>query len=381
MASRVSLAELASAGFILHSAEAAAIVVEVCRQHSSGLVHGIPSAHVIRLTPEGGIVAEGPITTDHPPVARAAQLLNDLLPPFDAPPPYRVPGGLRLVVARALGSLDLPPFESLDAFRTAVARFASANLVDITQKLYVSWERSLTPRALTISDVRRARRATGFSLEDISLVCGVRSELLREMEWGYLKNWRNDAMSRSWLAGYAKASGLDEKLVTSVVVPMLDEEMPYEPEAEEAALVVSNPEAFVPTPAIPPAPAPTRERHRTLTWALASAVTIALVAAVGTTMRPRPAAVEARIEESRPPEFVSTGPVPAEEMPGAILDARHEPPKPPSPRAVSLRQFRTASPAPVAKPHTAVNKRLPASGKPPSKPNFFKREVLRIVIR
>jgi hypothetical protein len=138
MTARVSLAELASAGFVLHSAEAAAIVVEVCRQFSSGQVLGIPSAPVIRLTPDGGVVAEGPITTDHPPLPKAAHLLNDLLPPFGAP--YRVPGGLRLIVARALGTVDLPAFESLDDFSSAVARFAADDLTSTALKLYRAWD-------------------------------------------------------------------------------------------------------------------------------------------------------------------------------------------------------------------------------------------------
>src|SRR5262249_40914231 len=116
MITRVSLAELEASGFVLHSAEAAAIVVEICHQHERGEIRGIPSAHVVRLTPDGRVVAEGPITTDQPAIARAAQLLDDLLPPFDAPPSYRVPGGLRLVVARALRKIDLPPFASLDEF-------------------------------------------------------------------------------------------------------------------------------------------------------------------------------------------------------------------------------------------------------------------------
>src|SRR5579872_1068355 len=141
MAARVSLAELAAAGIVLHVAEATAIVLEICRQYARGSVPGIPSAPVIRLTPDGVLLAEGPITTDRPPIAAAAQLLDDLLPSFDAPPPYRVPGGLRLIVARALGTLDLPPFDSLDDWCRALARFASDDLAATARNLYQSWER------------------------------------------------------------------------------------------------------------------------------------------------------------------------------------------------------------------------------------------------
>ena len=171
MATRVSLAELSSAGLPLHPSEAAAIVQEVCRQYVRGAVRGIPSAHVIRLTRDGHVVAEGPISPNQPPIVRAAQLLNDLLPPFDASPPYRVPGGLRLIVARALGTIDLPPFESLDEFCAALDRFSAQNLDSAAQNLFRSYEDSRGPKPLTISDVRRARRATGLSLEDISAAC------------------------------------------------------------------------------------------------------------------------------------------------------------------------------------------------------------------
>src|SRR5262245_32014171 len=146
MATRASLAELVAAGFVLHPAEAAAVVVDLCRQLDRGAIRGIPSTHVIRLTPDGAVVAEGPITTDRPPVAKAAQLLNDLLPPFNAPPPYRVPGGLRLVVARALGTLDVPPFASLEEFRAAIARFAADDLAAAARNLYRAWEIANTPR-------------------------------------------------------------------------------------------------------------------------------------------------------------------------------------------------------------------------------------------
>jgi hypothetical protein len=156
MTARVSLVELASAGLILHSAEAAVIVVEVCRQYSHGLVPGIPSAPVIRLTSDGCVVAEGPITTDHPPLAKAAHLLNDLLPPFGAPPAYRVPGGLRLVVARALGALGLPAFESLDDFSRAVARFAADDLTSTALNLFRAWEYAQAVGADTREDGRPA---------------------------------------------------------------------------------------------------------------------------------------------------------------------------------------------------------------------------------
>jgi hypothetical protein len=367
MVARVSLAELAAAGFSLRSAEAAAIVIDVCRQLERGAIRGIPSTHVIRLTPDGTIVAEGPITTDQPPIAKAALLLNDLLPAFDAPPAYRVPGGLRLVAARALGTLDLPPFGSLEEFCTALSRFAADDLATAVGNLYHGWELAKSPRALTISDVRRARRATGLSLGDISSVCGVDAALLRELEWGYLKNWRNDAVGRSWLSGYAKASGLDETLVTSIVVPMLDDAASQPAhqaiaERDETTLVAADPQTVVAT-----APAePRRRRRRALLWAGASAASIALLAIITMLAWPRPDE-QARLELTAPP--LVTAPVAA---PIAV-----------TPLADVVPAVRThATPKPhVAKARSTVKRATSPPRKAAPKQNFFKRALLRIVIK
>ena len=120
MTTRVSLAELAAEDIQLRPAEAVAIVSELCRQYSREQLHGIPSPGVIRLTREGTVVAEGPTTTDQLDVRQAAHLLSDLLPDFEAPRDYRASGGLRLVIARALGTLDLPPYATLQDFCQAL---------------------------------------------------------------------------------------------------------------------------------------------------------------------------------------------------------------------------------------------------------------------
>ena len=433
---RVSLAELASAGFFLHSADAAAIVLEVCRQYSSGLVPGIPSAHVIRLTPDGSVVAEGPITTDHPPLAKAAHLLNELLPPFGAPPAYRVPGGLRLVVARALRTLDLPAFESLDDFCSAVKRFATADLTTTAENLYRAWESARVPKELTISDLRRARRATGLSLEDISGACGVSTSLLRELEWGYLKNWRSDDVGRTWLGAYARASGLDEQLVTSIVVPMLEkadpqlgkvdareldkvdaleleevdaleleevdgsdleevdalelEEVdPPEGARAETALVASGPQTLVRREVVK---AVRPRRVRMILRALASAAAIALFAYIGTTERPK-AATEVRLESpgNFVPDVVSTdapfaAPVaPATPVPVHLIYATHTVA---DTHALAATHTRPASahgpkahaPAKHASAASAASA-APTATRKPAKQNFFKRALLRIVIK
>ena len=116
MTTSVSLAELDSSGIRLRPAEAVAIVGELCRQRAARLLPGLPSRSVIRLTKHGEITIEGPVPSGKDSVRRAAQLLESLLPPFDAPPEYRASGALRLVIARAQGTLDLPPYASLEEF-------------------------------------------------------------------------------------------------------------------------------------------------------------------------------------------------------------------------------------------------------------------------
>ncbi|HTM24227.1 MAG TPA: helix-turn-helix domain-containing protein [Vicinamibacterales bacterium] len=347
MPDRVSLAELSSAGLTLRPAEAAAIVQEICRQHGRGELRGIPSAHVVRLTSDGRVVAEGPISPDQPPVARAAQLLSDLLPRFDAPGPYRVAGGLRLIVARALGTIDLPPFVSLEEFTAALDRFAARDLAAAARSIFRAWECSREPPSVTISDVRRARRATGLSLEDISSASGISVALLRDLEWGDLRHWRNDEDGRGRIARYARASGLDEQLVLSVVEPLIAEAAAAPPDegiAASAALVPAGPQMMV--PAIAP---PVRRRRTPLSaWSLAVASVVLLAIALTSALwRPEP-------------------PVPVQPPPAVPAIDRPTPP---------------AAPVQAVRPSARSVKKAGPRRAPAKKTPFLKRELFRIVIR
>jgi hypothetical protein len=145
MINRVSLAELASAQIRLRPPEAVALVSEICRQNLAGIVPGIPSAAVIRLLPDGGLTIEGPVRASHNDVAGAATLLSTLLPGFDAPPEFRASGGLRLLIARALGTLDLPPFQSLEDFTAALARFTTLDATVTAATLFKVWQNAVVP--------------------------------------------------------------------------------------------------------------------------------------------------------------------------------------------------------------------------------------------
>ncbi|HEX6975530.1 MAG TPA: helix-turn-helix domain-containing protein, partial [Vicinamibacterales bacterium] len=258
------------------------LVRELVRQVMRDELPGVPSAHVIRLARDGRLFIEGPVAADDGrAVVRAAHLLDVVLPGFDAPPELRAPGALRLVVARALGTLDLPPYRALDQFVAALDRFAMPDAEAVVRALYSAWATAveltqgigspipaataavaepladaevgrgtaLLPDAavaaaedLSVSDIRRARRATGLTLGEISNRSRIPVWLLRELEWGYLRNWPAGHYGRTQLTRYARAAGLDEGVVVSTVWPML------ESDATGSADVFDAPEVTVSTP-------------------------------------------------------------------------------------------------------------------------------------
>lgn len=265
MSTRVSLTELHQAGVRLRPAEAVAIVIEVCRQRQEGRLRGVPSANVIRLTRNGEVVAEGPVSADGPAVAQAADLLDELLPGFGVPPEFRAPGALRLTIARALGTLDVPPFSSLEEFCSATARFTAPDVTQVACELFETWSNAMAARSpeparavaastpepppITISDVRRARRATGLSLDEVSKRSRIPTSLLRELEWGYLRNWPSGLYGRSQLVRYARAAGLDERLVVDVAMPMIEQAaQDRQPDTPEIVPAEQSINALLPVP-------------------------------------------------------------------------------------------------------------------------------------
>jgi hypothetical protein len=370
MTPRVSLAELAAADIQLRPAEAVAIVTEMCRRCASGELPGMPTAGVIRLTRDGEIVVEGPMNTGSD-VQHAGDLLNDLLAGFDSTPEYRASGGLRLAVARALGTLDIPPYASLAEYCEALSRFASDDVRDVARGLYHTYERGRASRellqqeqaALTISDIRRARRATGLTLDDVATVAEVPSTQLRELEWGYMRNWRADETGRAQVIRYARAAGLDEGLVLSIAWPMIQE-------AGTTAIAVSE----VHTALVPSGPqiivlphrgrAPVRHQRARYLRVAAAAVGVILLAlatmfALADVAPAAPASVRA--------DIVQVGDSHGAAAPVVIV------PPPPEPAKV----------APAARPARRVPAAVPAKRHPPQqkKTPFLQREVIRFVFR
>lgn len=362
MTTRVSLTELAAAGIRLRPAEAVTLVAEICRQQSAGKLRGIPSAGVIRITRDGDVVAEGPVTTNQEVVRRAAHLLNVLVGGFDAPPEYRASGALQIVIARALGTLDLPPYESLDDFCAALERFATLDVRDAARDLFKDWIRTRMPREaiaapLTISDVRRARRATGLTLQDIAAVAGVPAARLRDLEWGDVRQWRADAEGRAHVTRYARAAGLDDQIVLSIAWPMIEDAFAHADAqcAPVTALVPSGPQQLAPVPR--PAPRVTAWGGGPGWVTAAAALVLALVAMFALTWH---RVTDAPASRPDPVPVVSSNPAPA----GAPrLVAASEP----------ARATRAARPA---TPRKTTAKR-PA----PSRTSLFQKELFRIEIR
>ena len=379
MTPRVSLAELAAADIQLRPAEAVAIVTEMCRRCASGELPGMPTAGVIRVTRDGDVVVEGPMITDND-VYRAGDLLNDLLAGFDSTPEYRASGGLRLAVARALGTLDVPPYASLSDFCDALARFASDDVRDVARALYHTYERGRASRellrreqaALTISDIRRARRATGLTLEDVATVAEVPPAQLRELEWGYMRNWRADESGRAQVIRYARAAGLDEGVVLSIAWPMIQEAgsvLAPGANATQTALVPSGPQVIV-LPHRGRAPVRRQRARYVRVAAAAVGVVLLLLATLFALNDVGPAApATARADAVEVRDSRGTAP------PVIIV--------PPPPERVTLTP---ASPvAPAARPahRTQAPAAAPAKRRPPQqqKKPFLQREVIRFVFR
>jgi len=284
---RISLADLSAAGIRLHPSEAAAITCDVVRRVENGQLPGVPAAAVMRLAGDGTIAADGPVDPGQS-IERAGRLLDAMLPGFDAPPEVRTPGALRIVVARALRTLDLPPYRSVDEFVQAVARFAHADTAAVVRSLCESWTAASQlpkdaplPASLTISDIRRARRSTGLTLSEVAERSHIPVSLLRELEWGYFPNWPCDQYGRSQLVRYARAAGLDEHVVVQTVWPMVQHAtIAGIPRVVEAALVEDDPvtirESLVRSE---PAPMVVRSEKRSKTRgaALAAAAIAALL--------------------------------------------------------------------------------------------------------
>lgn len=355
----VSLVELSAAGIRMRPVEAVTIVRELIRQVVAGEAAGVPSAHVIRLAPDGRVLVEGPVAAGEPSVVRAAQLLDSLLQ-ADQVGESRIPGSLKLVLARGLGTLDLPPFESLAAFADALERFAATEpeavvadvvarrravvtaqpggnppardttaaqsaLVEPFAKVEGAPRTAAPPRTLTISDIRRARRAGGLSLGDISGRSGIPVELLRQLEWGFLLNWPLGAQGQGMLVRYARAAGLDEQLVVGIVTPLVKQTAPlralFASGVATAETAGSRPPVALAHRSLRPVEPPTRHRRG---WGRVAAVTLLLAGAAAAWALTRGELSQGWPMAARPAHVASSGTDASDAVEGVVSPGTHD---------------------------------------------------------
>ena len=339
-----SPADLSAAGVRLQPSDAVAITVEVVRQVLQGTADRIPASDELRFDRTGRIILEPGVEPGNaapPTVDAAARLLDELLPTFDDPA-VRVPGGLRIAVARAQGTLDLPPYPSLDAFVAAVVRFASRDSEAAIRSLAAALpgagahsanedqEATAVERpALTISDVRRARRSTGLTLADISERSRIPISLLRELEWGYFVNWPAGHYGRTQLIRYARAAGLDDHVVLRAVWPVLQEAIRARAAGSLPREVYGDSRPIVETRVVHVDPAPAssggRSSGRRALALAAAAIPLVLGVAVLPMLIDRdspdpPAAVQETVSQAQSPEPQPDEPRAIEPAPRTAVD-------------------------------------------------------------
>jgi Tol biopolymer transport system component len=235
-----SVRDLRAAGVRLLPSQAVALVRNVGHRVADGSISGVPATGGILIHSDGRVSVFGPVSREPAGrVRRLARLLDGLLCGGGAPPEYRAGGALRLLVARGLGQLDLPPYDSVEEFLVALERFAPADEDEVLLEIHQAGLAAIAaaasaappqvatarahagPDQFTISDMRRARRATGRTLAQISDSTGILLSLLRELEWGYLAGWPGGARGEGMLIRYACASGQDPARVLAAVRPLL----------------------------------------------------------------------------------------------------------------------------------------------------------------
>lgn len=151
----VSLADLRRAGLVLHTDEAVAIALQLIHGPAGSPAQppfGPLATARVRVADDGFVQCAGCDAT--PTVAELAILLDDLLREAS-----HVPGGLRYAIARALHEVDAPPFDSLEQFARALARFAPPRPDETVRRLAARCDRRRpTSRAELRLQLREADR-------------------------------------------------------------------------------------------------------------------------------------------------------------------------------------------------------------------------------
>jgi len=141
--SSVSLAALRDAEITLRPHEAVAIAqLLIHHPEASAAVarppYGPPTPESVEVDSDGTVVCTCSAST--PAVSEVAILLHALLPPDTT----RAPGGLRYAIHRALLEVEAPPFDSIEDFSRALARFERGDRAEVVRGLV---ERAMAPTA------------------------------------------------------------------------------------------------------------------------------------------------------------------------------------------------------------------------------------------
>jgi hypothetical protein len=159
---QTSIAELLSTGITLNTDEAVAIARALATDRTgspAGESHEPLLLEDVCLGPDGTVVCRGCGETAHT-LSEVALFLRELLPIGTA----GIPGGLHYMIARALLEVDAPPFDSLEDFSDALARFEPGDRRQLLRELLARAQTNA--RFKSRSSIAR-RRVTSTSIDDL----------------------------------------------------------------------------------------------------------------------------------------------------------------------------------------------------------------------
>src|SRR5581483_1374240 len=130
MLSSLPLRDLIDRGVALRPHEAVAIAQMLIHQPEASVYaahapFGPPTPDTVLLMNTGAVVCMCSATT--PAVSEIAIFLHELLPPEKT----RIPGGLRYAIGRALLEVEAPPFDSIEDFSRALARYEQGDREEV----------------------------------------------------------------------------------------------------------------------------------------------------------------------------------------------------------------------------------------------------------
>jgi hypothetical protein len=134
MTTMTSIAELQEAGVTLEVNEAVAIAQQLIRSFREADGRGVeppygpPASSNVFLNADGAVICRSCDTI--PAVFDVAIFLDALLPPSP-----RAPGGLRYAVARAMLAVDVVPFDSMEEFSQALAKYEIGPREEVVRRL------------------------------------------------------------------------------------------------------------------------------------------------------------------------------------------------------------------------------------------------------